>query len=126
VIVVVMMLDVEGRVLLSRRGEGVDEGGLWEFPGGKVEEGESPEEGLIREMGEELGIETEVGCLSPFTFGFTRRGDLMLAYVCRVFSGEVFGREGQEVRWVRPYEIMKNYPMPEANVGMVALLRDSL
>ena len=102
--------------------------GLWEFPGGKVDPGETPEFALIRELQEELGIDVTENCLAPFTFASHRYEDfhlLMPLYVCRVWDGMVTPREGQVLKWVRPLDL-KDYPMPPADVPLIAMLRDLL
>ncbi|WP_431285960.1 8-oxo-dGTP diphosphatase MutT [Humitalea sp. 24SJ18S-53] len=122
------LIDTDGRVLLARRPEGKALAGLWEFPGGKVHPGETPEAALIRELHEELGIDVTEACLGPFTFashaypGFHL---LMPLYLCRRWTGTVTGREGQALAWVRPQKL-SDYPMPPADVPLVALLRDFL
>ena len=124
----VALVDVDGRVLLARRPEGKSMAGLWEFPGGKVQEGESPETALIRELREELGIDVTASCLAPFTFASHAYDDfhlLMPLFVCRVWDGFVAAREGQALKWVRPLD-MDTYPMPSADVPLVAMLRDLL
>ncbi len=100
----VALIDADGRVLLARRPEGKVMAGLWEFPGGKVEPGETPEAALIRELDEELGIDVTLNCLAPFSFASHAYDDfhlLMPLYVCRVWDGIVRPREGQETAWVR-------------------------
>jgi 8-oxo-dGTP diphosphatase len=102
--------------------------GLWEFPGGKVDAGETPEAALIRELAEELGIDVTVSCLAPFTFASYTYPDfhlLMPLYVCRKWSGTPAAREGQHLAWVRPARLA-DYPMPPADVPLVAMLRDLL
>jgi len=124
----VALIDIDGRVLLARRPEGRPMAGLWEFPGGKVLDGETPEAALIRELKEELGIDVTESCLSPFTFASHRYPDfhlLMPLYVCRVWEGEARPREGQALKWVR-VERLRDYPMPPADVPLVAMLRDLL
>ncbi len=124
----VALIDPDDRVLLAQRPEGKSMAGLWEFPGGKVEQGETPEEALIRELQEELGINTWESCLAPFTFASHRYDDfhlLMPLYICRKWEGIVTAREGQNLRWVRP-EALRDYPMPPADIPLVAFLRDFL
>ncbi|MEX2010024.1 MAG: (deoxy)nucleoside triphosphate pyrophosphohydrolase [Dongiaceae bacterium] len=124
----VALVDVDGRVLLARRPEGKTMAGLWEFPGGKVHEGETPEAALIRELREELAIDVAASCLAPFTFASHRYADfhlLMPLYVCRVWQGQVAPLEGQELAWVRPARLA-DYPMPPADEPLVAFLRDFL
>ena len=127
-VVAVALVDVDGRVLIAQRPDKKMMGGLWEFPGGKVEIGELPEEALIRELDEELGIDVSEKCLAPFTFashGYLDCHLLMPLYVCRVWEGQVTPNEGQKLKWVRPLEL-KKYPMPPADVPLVAMLRDLL
>ena len=124
----VALVDTDGRVLLAERPAGKSMAGLWEFPGGKVDAGETPEAALVRELREELGIDTEESCLAPFTFashGYERFHLLMPLYVCRVWQGIPEPREGQRLAWVRPAE-MRSYPMPPADVPLIAMLRDLL
>ena len=124
----VALIDADGRVLLARRPQGKAMAGLWEFPGGKVHEGETPEAALIRELKEELGVDTAESCLAPFTFASHRYPDfhlLMPLYVCRRWSGTPKPLEGQELAWVRPQRL-KEYPMPPADRPLVALLQDLL
>ncbi len=127
-VVACALVDEDGRVLLTKRPEGRDMAGLWEFPGGKVEMGEMPEDALARELNEELGIDVSQHCLAPFTFAsHTYRSFhlLMPLWVCRNWQGEVEAKEGQELAWVRPNR-MNNFAMPPADVPLVALLRDFL
>jgi 8-oxo-dGTP diphosphatase len=124
----VALIDADGRVLLAQRPEGKPMAGLWEFPGGKVHPGETPEAALIRELDEELGIDVEESCLAPFTFASHAYADfhlLMPLYVCRKWSGIVTPREGQQLKWVRPARLA-DYPMPPADKPLVAMLRDLL
>lgn len=127
-VVAVALVDADGRVLLARRPAGKVMAGLWEFPGGKVGEGETPEAALVRELHEELGIDVTASCLAPFTFashayeGFHL---LMPLYVCRKWDGEVTPREGQELAWVRPVRLA-DYDMPPADRPLIAMLRDLL
>lgn len=127
-VVAVALIDADGRVLVSRRPEGKPMAGLWEFPGGKVHDAETLEAALIREMREELAIDTAQSCLAPFTFASHEYDDfhlLMPLYVCRVWKGIVTPREGQELKWLRPDEL-RDYPMPPADAPLVAMLRDWL
>jgi 8-oxo-dGTP diphosphatase len=124
----VALVDPDGRVLLARRPEGRPMAGLWEFPGGKVHEAETPEAALIRELKEELGIDVSESCLAAFTFAshaYERFHLLMPLYVCRVWEGTVRAKEGQELTWVRP-SAMDAYPMPPADEPLIAMLRDFL
>lgn len=124
----VALVDADGRVLLAQRPEGKHLAGLWEFPGGKVHPGETPEAALIRELREELDIKTDASCLAPFTFASYPYPDfhlLMPLYVCRVWQGIVRPMEGQRLAWVRIGDI-SDYPMPPADVPLVAMLRDLL
>ena len=124
----VALIDVDGRVLLAQRPAGKPMAGLWEFPGGKVEPGETPEAALIRELHEELGISTWRSCLAPLTFASHSYPDfhlLMPLFACRRWDGVVQGREGQEIAWVRP-ENLRNYPMPPADLPLISTLRDWL
>lgn len=127
-VVAVALIDPDGRVLLARRPEGKPMAGLWEFPGGKVHSGELPESALIRELREELGIETDARCLAPLTFASHAYDDfhlLMPLYVCRVWRGIVQPCEGQQLAWVRA-DRLSDYPMPPADIPLVATLRDLL
>jgi 8-oxo-dGTP diphosphatase len=122
------LIDADGRILLAQRPEGKTLAGLWEFPGGKVEPGETPEECLIRELEEELGITTRVACLAPLTFASHSYDDfhlLMPLYVCRRFEGIPEGREGQALKWVRP-QALREYPMPPADAPLIPFLQDLL
>ena len=118
------LVDPDGRVLLAQRPEGKPMAGLWEFPGGKVETGETPEQTLIRELEEELGIVVKEACLAPLTFASHTYPEfhlLMPLYVCRRWDGIVTAREGQRLSWVRPNRL-REYPMPPADVPLVAHL----
>src|SRR4051794_18845762 len=124
----VALVDVDGRVLLAQRPVGKPMAGLWEFPGGKVDPGETPETALIRELAEELGIDVAASCLAPFTFASHSYPDfhlLMPLYVCRKWSGIVMPREGQRLQWVRPARLGE-FEMPPADKPLVAMLRDLL
>jgi len=118
------LVDPDGRVLLAQRPEGKPMAGLWEFPGGKVETGETPEQTLIRELEEELGIVVKEACLAPLTFASHSYPDfhlLMPLYVCRRWDGTITAMEGQKLTWVRPNRL-RDYPMPPADVPLVAHL----
>jgi 8-oxo-dGTP diphosphatase len=122
------LVDPDGRVLLARRPEGKAMAGLWEFPGGKVQPGELPEQALIRELHEELGIDTRSSCLAPVAFAshsYPAFHLLMPLFACRVWRGRITPREGQELAWVRPARL-GDYAMPPADEPLVALLRDLL
>ena len=124
----VALVDADGRILLAQRPVGKPMAGLWEFPGGKVNPGETPETALIRELAEELGIDVAASCLAPFTFASYSYPDfhlLMPLYVCRKWSGIPMAREGQRLTWVRPARL-GDYPMPPADPPLVAMLRDLL
>ncbi len=124
----VVLIDVDGRVLIAQRPEGKSMAGLWEFPGGKVEPGETPEIALIREMHEELGIETWESCLAPLTFASHTYEDfhlLMPLFACRKWKGTPQSREGQALKWVRINQL-RDYPMPPADEPLIAMLRDLL
>jgi 8-oxo-dGTP diphosphatase len=122
----VALIDVDGRVLLAQRPPGKSMAGLWEFPGGKVEPAETPEAALIRELYEELGIETWSSCLAPLTFASHSYDDfhlMMPLFACRKWEGTPRAREGQTLKWVKPVE-MTAYPMPAADIPLIAVLRD--
>ena len=124
----VALIDPDGRVLLAQRPEGKHLAGLWEFPGGKVQPGETPEAALIRELDEEIGIDVVASCLAPFTFASHSYPDfhlLMPLYVCRKWTGIATAREGQRLAWVLPARL-GDYPMPPADKPLVAMLRDLL
>lgn len=124
----VALIDVEGRILLAQRPEGKSMAGLWEFPGGKIEPGETPEAALIRELHEELGIETWDSCLAPLTFASHSYGHfhlLMPLFACRKWEGIPQAREGQVLKWVKPKEL-RHYPMPAADIPLIPILRDWL
>jgi 8-oxo-dGTP diphosphatase len=124
----VALIDVDGRILLTQRPPGKSMAGLWEFPGGKVEPDETPEHALIRELQEELGIDTWTSCLAPLTFASHSYEDfhlLMPLFACRKWQGIAQGREGQSLKWVRAGDL-KSYPMPPADIPLIATLRDWL
>ena len=124
----VALIDPDGRVLLAQRPEGKSMEGLWEFPGGKVEPGETPEAALIRELQEELGIETWDSCLAPLTFAshtYETFHLLMPLFACRKWKGVVQGKENQALKWVRAQQL-KDYPMPPADIPLIPILRDWL
>lgn len=122
------LVDADNRVLLSQRPEGKQLAGLWEFPGGKVETGETPEQAVIRELAEELGIESKIACLAPLTFASHAYDEfhlLMPLFICRRFWGTPTAREGQTLKWVRPRD-MRSYPMPPADEPLIPVLIDLL
>ena len=124
----VALIDSVGRILLGRRPSDKLMPGLWEFPGGKINLGETPEEALIRELREELAIDTKESCLAPIAFASHRYDKfhlLMPLFVCRVWEGIPQPIEGQELAWVT-IDDMRNYPMPPADIPLVAMLRDIL
>ena len=131
----VALIDADGRVLMAKRPPGKPMAGLWEFPGGKVNAGETPETALVRELAEELDIDITESCLAPLTFashiydageaGGAAFHLLMPLFVCRVWKGMVKPLEGQELKWVRPLD-MGNLDMPAADIPLVAILRDWL
>ena len=124
----VALIDADGRVLLAQRPEGKSMAGLWEFPGGKVEAGEAPEAALIRELHEELGINTWKSCLAPLTFAshaYEKFHLLMPLFACRRWEGVPTPREGQTLAWVRP-DRLRDYPMPPADIPSIPILRDWL
>ena len=124
----VALIDVDGRVLIAQRPEGKSMAGLWEFPGGKVEVGETPETALIRELQEELGIDTWASCLAPLTFASHSYDDfhlLMPLFAWRKWDGIPESKENQALKWVHANEL-KNYPMPAADVPLIPILRDWL
>jgi 8-oxo-dGTP diphosphatase len=127
-VVAVALVDPDGRVLLAQRPEGKGMAGLWEFPGGKIETGETPEQALIRELSEELGIAVKEACLAPFTFASHTYGAfhlLMPLYVCRRWEGTPEARHHAALKWVRPKD-MRDIPMPAADLPLIPMLRDLL
>ena len=130
----VALIDRDGRVLLAQRPEGKPMAGLWEFPGGKIEPGETPETALIRELDEELGINTATSCLAPLSFASHSYSAsknraafhlLMMLYVCRRWQGRPQPIEGGALKWVRPQQL-RDYPMPDADIPLIAALQDLL
>jgi len=122
----VALIDVDGRVLLAQRPEGKSMAGLWEFPGGKIEAGETPEAALIRELHEELGINTWSSCLAPLTFAshaYENFHLLMPLFACRKWQGTPVAKEGQTLKWVRPNNL-RDYPMPPADIPLISIIRD--
>lgn len=127
-VVAVALIDVDGRVLIAKRPQGKTLAGLWEFPGGKVEPGERPEQALIRELKEELDIDVKESCLAPFVFASHAYDSfhlLMPLYLCRRWEGVVAAREHDALAWVKPNKL-SDYPMPPADEPLVAWLRDLL
>ena len=127
-VVACALIDADGRVLLCQRPQGKQLAGLWEFPGGKVEPGETPEAALIRELKEELAIDVKVACLAPFVFAshsYETFHLLMPLYLCRRWDGFVQAIEHPALAWVRP-EQLSDYAMPPADAPLVAYLRDFL
>jgi len=124
----VALIDPEGRVLLAQRPEGKSMAGMWEFPGGKVEPGETPEAALIRELHEELGIDTWESCLAPLTFASHSYDDfhlLMPLFACRKWQGIVTALEGQKLAWARANQL-RDFQMPPADIPLIPILRDWL
>ncbi|WP_417320796.1 8-oxo-dGTP diphosphatase MutT [Emcibacter sp.] len=124
----VIMVDIDGRILLAQRPEGKSMAGLWEFPGGKLEGGETPERALIRELKEELDINITEACLAPFTFAshsYEKFHLLMPCFLCRRWDGIVRGLEGQALKWVQINDL-RDYPMPPADEPLIAMIRDFL
>lgn len=122
------LIDTDGRILLAQRPEGKNLAGLWEFPGGKVESGETPEDALIRELQEELGITTKHACLAPLTFAsysYDKFHLLMPLYICRRYEGIARSMEGQALKWVKPKDL-RAYPMPPADEPLIPFLMDLL
>jgi 8-oxo-dGTP diphosphatase len=127
-VVAAALIDPDGRVLIAQRPPGRDMAGLWEFPGGKVETGEKPEDALIRELAEELGITVKEPCLAPFTFASHTYADfhlLMPLYICRRWEGMATAREHAALKWARLRDLAQ-YPMPAADLPLIPMLRDLL
>ena len=128
IVVACALIDADNRVLLAQRPEGKSMAGLWEFPGGKIETGETPEESLIRELEEELGIVTQVDCLAPLTFASHSYEEfhlMMPLFICRKFEGIPVPKEGQRLKWVRTSQL-RDYPMPAADEPLIPALQDLL
>ena len=122
------LVDTDDRVLIAHRPDGKSMAGLWEFPGGKVEPGETPEAALIRELEEELGVTTKEDCLAPLPFASHSYDDfhlLMPLYICRRFQGFATSREGQALKWVKTRDLA-SYPMPDADIPLLPALTDLL
>jgi len=127
-VVACALVDVDGRVLICKRPQGKSLAGLWEFPGGKVEAGETPEAALIREMDEELGVTITQSCLAPFVFAshtYETFHLMMPLYLCRRWSGVVVAKEHEALAWVKP-NALSDYEMPPADAPLIAYLRDFL
>ncbi|WP_348646208.1 8-oxo-dGTP diphosphatase MutT [Aliiroseovarius sp. F20344] len=124
----VALIDSDGRILLAQRPEGKSMAGLWEFPGGKIEHGETPEAALVRELHEELGIDTWSSCLAPLSFASHSYDDfhlLMPLFACRKWNGTPMPREGQVLKWAR-VDQLREFPMPPADLPLIPILRDLL
>ncbi len=127
-VVACALIDADNRILLAQRPEGKSLAGLWEFPGGKLEQGETPEQALIRELSEELSITVKQDCLSPLTFAshtYEKFHLLMPLYICRRYQGIPHGAEGQNLKWVKAADL-NQYPMPDADKPLVPILKDLL
>lgn len=127
-VVACALVDRDGRILLAQRPKGKSLEGLWEFPGGKVDAGERPEQALVRELDEELGIDTHASCLSPLTFASHAYDDfhlLMPLYICRKWEGFAISKEGQALKWVRARDL-RSYPMPPADEPLIPVLQELL
>ena len=128
VVAAAALIDADNRVLIAKRPPGKPMAGLWEFPGGKVQAGETPEQALIRELHEELGIELCDDCMAPYVFASHTYHDfhlLMPLYISRRWEGEITAKEGQQLKWVRAVRL-SDYAMPEADLPLIPWLRDLL
>ncbi|MBV6632010.1 MAG: 8-oxo-dGTP diphosphatase MutT [Alphaproteobacteria bacterium] len=123
-----VLVDGDNRVLLARRPQGKHLGGLWEFPGGKLQAGETPEDAVIRELQEELGVHTQAKCLHPLTFAshpYEEFHLMMPLFICRKWGGPAVPKEGQELAWVKPGQL-RDYPMPPADAPLISAIQDQL
>lgn len=128
VVVACALVDADNRVLLAQRPPGKTMSGLWEFPGGKIEPGETPEQSLVRELHEELGITTQTACLAPLTFAshaYEKFHLLMPLFICRKFDGIPMPKEGQNLKWVRANNL-RDFPMPAADEPLIPALQELL
>ena len=127
-VVACSLIDIDGRILLAKRPDNAQMGGLWEFPGGKIEPDETPETALVRELNEELGIDTHESCLAPLSFSSHQYPEfqiLLLLYICRKWNGSSRALSASELKWVFPNDLRK-YEMPEANIEFISHLQDLL
>jgi 8-oxo-dGTP diphosphatase len=128
VVVACALVDPDDRILIAQRPEGKNMAGLWEFPGGKIEPGETPEQSLVRELYEELGVTTQVACLAPLTFASYAYDNfhlLMPLFICRKYEGIPMPKEGQNLKWVRANSL-RDYPMPAADEPLIPALQEIL